>query len=61
MISRVFHLFGWRGIYAVYFPVYWTQRIDGDNPISLRDNNTHCFFGTYSQWLICFGYTTSKD
>lgn len=36
-------------IYSLFFKVYWTQTIDGKD-ISIRENNTHWFTGTYFEY-----------
>jgi len=48
-----FNRWGWSGIYAYFFPVYWTQDSnfvnDGYDLLSLKWNNTFYFYGTKRQ------------
>jgi hypothetical protein len=54
-ILSFFHIYGWKGIYAIFRRVYWKQNLNGGyDIISLCDNDKCYFRGTLRQrkkWL----------
>lgn len=66
-IVSFFHKYGWKGLYALFFPVHWKQdkkfTNNGYDIITIKDSPGGYFRGTLKErdsWRYYYGNTKQK-